>query len=230
MGPPSLAEFLNGMHKDRTPDTMSDISSLENLQACVEDVIRKGVPGDLIETGVWKGGLPILMRGVLKAHRVTNRVVWAADSFEGLPEADPRQHLDDAISYLLSEPLDRLRIPLEFVKATFAKYGLLDEQVVFLKGWFSETLPSAPIRKLAVMRLDGDWYDSTREALTHLYPKLSIGGYVIIDDYGMPFGCRKAVDEFRESLRIRDPLQAINRQAVFWQKSRPTRAALARAP
>jgi hypothetical protein len=218
-----LARFANGMHKDRTPDTMSDVSALDNIRTCVEDVLEREVEGDLIETGVWKGGLPAWMRGILMAHGVTDRIVWAADSFDGLPEADPQQHLEDAIWYSLSEPLERLRISLDEVKKTFDKYGLLDEQVAFLKGWFSETLPSAPIKKLALMRLDGDWYDSTLQSLTSLYPKLSLGGYVIIDDYGMPFGCRRAVDEFRERERISGPLQAVNHQAVMWQKTRPAK-------
>lgn len=214
----SLYFCLNGMHRDLSPDTMSHISSIENLQFCVEEVIRNEVRGDLIETGCWKGGLPVLMRGILKAYDITDRVVWVADSFEGLPEADPGKNLEDAIWFHLFSPLEQLKIPVEYVASVFQKYDLHDDQVKFLKGWFSDTLPNAPIQKLAVMRLDGDWYESTMDSLRNLYPKLSQGGFVIIDDYGLPLGCRRAVDEYREEHKIGEPIQWVNHQVIFWKK------------
>jgi len=214
----NLCISLNNMHRDLTPDTMAPISSIENLQFCVEEVIRNEVPGDLIETGIWKGGLPVLMRGILKAYDITDRVVWAADSFEGLPKADPGKSLEDAIWFHLFAPLDHLKIPIEYAASIFQKYDLLDNQVKFLKGWFSDTLPHAPIQRLAVMRLDGDWYESTMHSLQNLYPKLSPGGFVIIDDYGLPFGCRRAVDEYRETHKIGEPIQWVNSQVVFWKR------------
>lgn len=217
--PEQLCVSLNGMHCNQTADTMSNSASIDNLHYCVEQVIANEVPGDLIETGIWKGGLTVLMRGILKAHDVTDRLVWAADSFEGLPKPDPRHTLADAIWYHLFEPLDGLRISYEFVQGVFEKYDLLDDQVRFLRGWFADTLPAAPIDRLALMRLDGDWYDSTRLALEVLYPKLSPGGFIIIDDYGLPFGCRRAVDEYREAFSIREPIQWANSQVAFWQRS-----------
>ena len=197
---------------------MSEMSTVDHLQWCVEEVLRNEIPGDFIETGIWKGGLPILMRGILKAWNVTDRVVWGADSFDGLPEPDPAENLEDAIAWFLFAPLERLKIPRDFVENTFLKYGLLDDQVRFLEGWFSDTLPSAPIEKLALMRLDGDWYESTMTALNALYGKLSQGGYVIIDDYGLLRGCRDAVDQFRQNHSITTPLVAVNHQVVFWKK------------
>jgi len=206
------------MHPGMTPDTMSDRASVENLQWCVETAIKDRMPGDLIETGVWKGGLSVLMRGILKAHGIADRFVWAADSFEGLPKPDAEKDLLDAIWYFLLEPLDRLKIPLGDVENTFRKYRLLDEQVKFLPGWFSDTLPNAPIERLAVMRLDGDWYESTMCALSALYPKLSTGGFVISDDYGVPTGCRQATDEFRLAHRIEAPIEWVNHHVVYWRK------------
>lgn len=217
--PDSLAATLHYMHRDTSPDTMSDLPSLDNLQFCVEEVIRNGIPGDLIETGIWKGGLPIFMRGILKAYEITDRVVWGADSFAGLPTPDPEKNLDDAIFNFLIEPLEGLKITYEFVESTFQKYGLLDEQVKFLRGWFSDTLPNAPIQRLAVLRLDGDWYESTKCSLNALYPKLSPGGFVIIDDYGLPTGCKKAVDEYRQMHLIDTPITWVNHQAVYWRKA-----------
>lgn len=197
--------------------SMIGVPRMDNIRACVESVLNDGVPGDFIETGVWRGGAVIFMRGVLKAHGVTDRPVWAADSFEGLPPPDPARFPQDAGLNL--EQYKELAVSLEQVRANFERYGLLDEQVKFLKGWFRDTLPTAPISSLAVMRLDGDLYESTDDALRNLYPKLSPGGYVIIDDYQVP-ACRAAVHDFRESHGITDPIVAIDWAGVYWRRSR----------
>ena len=220
MTAPVLAAMLNRMHPEMTPDTMTDRATVDHLQWCVETALHDGVPGDLIETGAWKGGLTVLMRGVLAAHGVLDRRVWVADSFAGLPQPDPRTSLTDAIWHFLTEPIDRLRIGQDVAEATFRKHGLLDEQVRFLPGWFADTLPSAPIQRLAVLRLDGDWYDSTKCAIETLYPRLSPGGFIEIDDYGLPLGCRQAVDEYRQRHAIDEPLQWVNHQVVCWRKRR----------
>lgn len=213
-----LRQSLNGMHRERTPDTMSDRASLDHLQECVEQVIDLGIPGDLIETGIWKGGLPVLMRAILKERGIDDRIVWAADSFEGLPRPDPATNLKDAIWHHLFTPLDSLAIPFDFVQDVFRKYDVLDDGVRFLRGWFADTLPGAPISQLALMRLDGDWYESTRQSLEALYPKLAPGGFVIVDDYGLPFGCRRAVDEYRAARGITAPIRWVNAQVAFWRK------------
>lgn len=217
---PALAAWLNRMHPDMTPDTMTDRATVDHLQACIDTVLSEGVPGDLIETGAWKGGLTVLMRGVLQARGVVDRRVWVADSFSGLPRPDYRSPIADSLFFFLTEPLDRLWIQQSHTEATFRKYGLLDEQVRFLPGMFADTLPSAPIERLAVLRLDGDWYDSTKCALEALYPRLSPGGFVEIDDYGMPLGCRQAVDQYRRNHGIDEPMQWVNHQVVFWRKPR----------
>jgi O-methyltransferase len=197
-------------------ETMIGLRRLDNIQACVTDVLRRGVPGDLIETGVWRGGATIFMRAVLKAYGDTERVVWAADSFEGLPKPNAGEYPLDA-----NDPhwaIDELKIPLENVRANFARYGLLDSQVRFLAGWFHETLPDAPIEQLSILRLDGDMYESTIVALQALYPRLSPGGYVIVDDYGAVARCRAATDDFRREHGIDDPIAWIDHTGVFWQR------------
>jgi Macrocin-O-methyltransferase (TylF) len=198
--------------------TMVGLERLRNVQFCVQQVLADGVPGDLIETGVWRGGVCIFMRALLAAHGVTDRVVWAADSFEGIPDAStcssPR---DQAMA--LDRFNDVLAVPLEEVRENFRRYDLLDEQVRFLPGWFSSTLPAAPIERLAVMRLDGDLYGSTMDALTNLYPKLSVGGYVIIDDYVLS-ACRAAVHDFRASAGIDDTIVTIDECGVYWRRTR----------
>jgi len=196
--------------------SMIGLKRMSNLQRCVEDVLENNVPGDLIETGVWRGGACIFMRGVLKAHGVTDRKVWVADSFRGLPFPNVRKYPADKSSlFFLARSLV---VPLETVKANFDKYGLLDDQVVFLKGWFKDTLPAAPIGKLAVMRLDGDMYESTMDALKSLYPKLSPGGYAIIDDYAIP-ACKQAVEDYCRARSIEDKIVPIDGGGAFWKKA-----------
>ena len=113
---------------------------------------------------------------------------------------------------------EELKISLKDVKNNFSKYGLLDNQVKFLEGWFNVTLPSAPIKQLSLIRLDGDMYDSTMDALRPLYPKLSKGGYVIVDDYCLP-ACREAIADFRSEFKIKDKLIPIDWASVYWQRS-----------
>jgi O-methyltransferase len=197
--------------------TMIGLKRLDNLEFCIEEVIAKGVPGDLIETGVWRGGATIFMRGMLKAHGVTDRCVWVADSFEGLPPPDANKYPYDAGDHL--HEARELAVSLEQVKANFARYGLLDDQVRFLKGWFRDTLPAAPIERLAVLRLDGDMYQSTSDALANLYPKVSQGGYVIVDDYGAYHACRQAVHEYRSANGISEEIRNIDWTGVFWRKA-----------
>jgi hypothetical protein len=196
---------------------MIGLARLNNLQFCVEDVLTRGVPGDLIETGVWRGGACIFMRGILKAYRVKDRRVWLADSFAGLPRPNAEKYPADAGDTQYS--LSPVAVPLEEVKANFERYGLADEQVHFLKGWFKDTLPTAPIKQLAVLRLDGDMYESTMDGLSNLYPKLSVGGYVIVDDYNVIAGCKKAIHDYRDSNRIEDPIRDIDGSGVFWQRT-----------
>ncbi|MEU5942278.1 TylF/MycF/NovP-related O-methyltransferase [Micromonospora sp. NPDC047548] len=197
--------------------TLVGLGGLDNVQECVERVLADGIPGDLVETGVWRGGVTILMRAILKAHGVTDRRVWAADSFEGVPEAGEGSHpLDQEMA--LHNLNSMLSVSADAVRANFKAYDLLDEQVEFLEGWFKDTLPAAPISSIAVLRLDGDLYESTREALIPLYPKLSPGGFIIIDDYNME-PCRAAVHEYRDEHGITDEIRPVDNGGVFWRKT-----------
>jgi O-methyltransferase len=208
-------KYYGGVWPSRA-HTMIGIPRLDNIQACVEDVLNRGIPGDLIETGVWRGGSTIFMRGILKAYGVTDRQVWVADSFEGLPPADRVRYPKE--SNLDLHRYQDLAVSLDEVRANFERYGLLDDQVQFLKGWFRDTLPTAPIDQLAVMRLDGDLYESTMDALVNLYPKLSPGGFAIIDDYNAVKSCNEAVDDFRDQWKITAELTLIPGVGAFWKK------------
>jgi O-methyltransferase len=203
-----------------TGETMVGMELMDHLHRCLDTVVRERVPGDLIETGVWRGGVTIFMRGFLQAHG-DSRNVWLADSFEGLPKPNASEYPQDKGDALWSQSY--LAVSVDEVKANFRKYNLLDDQVKFLKGFFSETLPTAPIGPLALMRLDGDMYESTIVALRSLYPKLSKGGFVIVDDFGMIPACDEAVHDFRREAGVVEPLETIahirgNPLGACWQK------------
>jgi O-methyltransferase len=204
--------------------TMLPAARLDNIEDCVRQVIADKIPGDLIETGVWRGGATILMRALLKVYGETGRTVWVADSFEGLPEPDTEKYPLEAQAFhgpVISKAYDRFAASFDTVRRNFEAFSLLDDQVQFLKGWFKDTLPGAPFARLAVMRLDGDYYESTMDALTALYDKLSVGGFVIIDDYGedMWTYCRQAVDEFRTRRGITDELIRVDLRCWYWRRS-----------
>jgi hypothetical protein len=200
----------------RTAQTMIGSARLRNLRMLAEQVLLEDIPGDLIEAGVWRGGACILMRGVLAAYGISNRTVWVADSFQGLPEPDPAQYPADANDH--HSAYKELVVSVEDVKKNFELYGLLDEQVKFLKGWFKDTLHTAPVERLSILRLDGDMYSSTIQTLEALYHKVSSGGFVVVDDYILK-GCRAAVDDFRAREKVEEPLQEIDGAAVYWRKS-----------
>jgi len=215
------ARRVEGSDRPVEAETMVGIRRLDNVQHCAVDVLRRGVPGDLVETGVWRGGVTILMRAILKAYGDPGRVVWAADSFAGLPTPDAERYPADA-GYDVSAAagFEELAVSLEEVKANFARYGLLDDRVRFLEGWFRDTLPTAPIEQIAVLRLDGDLYESTTDALNALYPKLSVGGYLIVDDYLSWRPCQQAVDDYRAEHGIAEPIKGIDWTGVYWQRER----------
>lgn len=201
---PSLAHSMIGNQR------------LMNIQRLAKIVLTEKIEGDFIETGVWRGGACIFMRAILKAYDDTVRTVWVADSFEGLPV--PSTEYPDDIAGPEFHTFKELAVSIEQVKSNFAKYDLLDNQVKFLKGWFKDTLPVAPIQKLALLRLDGDMYESTMDSLTSLYPKLSNGGFVIIDDYGVLPVCKKAVLDFRTKVGSTEIIHPIDASGVFWRK------------
>lgn len=200
-------------------ETMVGLARLANVRQLTETALADGVPGDLVETGVWRGGTAIYMRAVLAAAGDTARTVVACDSFAGLPEADAERFPMD-VPLRLHEHRE-LAVGLDRVRANFARYGLLDEQVRFVPGWFRDTLPglAAELDAIAVLRLDGDMYESTIDALTHLEPLVAPGGFVIVDDYNGIEACRQAVTDHRAARGITDEIHEVDWTAVWWRKS-----------
>jgi O-methyltransferase len=197
-----------------TAETMIGHVRLDNIEECARAVFADHVPGDFLEAGVWRGGACIFMRALLDLEEKEDRVVWVADSFAGLPPPDQdRYPVDRGDGH---HTVDALRVSIDEVRKNFLKYDLLDERVVFLKGWFKDTLPG-PVKQLAILRLDGDMYGSTIQTLEALYGRVSPGGFVIVDDYSL-IGARTATDDFRERHGITEPLTRIDWTGVFWRK------------
>lgn len=205
--------------RDWPPDAESMIGCerMRNIRHCAADVLARNIDGDFVEAGVWRGGSTIYMRAILAAYGDRTRCVWAFDSFEGVPRPSGRySYIPDDSDGLWQAPLD---VSIDVVRENFDKYGLLDERVHMVRGWFSESLPVAEVERIALLRLDGDLYESTMDALIHLYPKVCPGGYVIIDDYFHIDQCRAAVDDYRREHGVKDDLHRVDWNAGFWQRA-----------
>ena len=198
-------------------ETMIGMQRLTSLQKCVETVLEEDIPGDLVECGVWRGGACILMRAVLAAYGDSTRSVWLADSFQGVPRSDPANYKADK-GIRLDRYASVLGVSEAEVRANFERYGLLDDRVRFLPGWFKDTLHGASIERIALLRLDGDLYESTIQALDALYPRLSPGGFCIIDDYRSITACEQAVTDYRTKHGISAEIHGIDGDAVLWRK------------
>lgn len=188
---------------------------LDNIHYCIRTIVEDDVRGDVIETGVWRGGAMVFMRGALNAYGQQARTVWAADSFQGLPPPADEHSWDRGAKW---HTRDELAISMEEVQALAKRYDL-DEGIRYLKGWFKDTLPAAETGPLALARLDGDMYGSTMDALTALYDRVSPGGFLIIDDYHGVEACKAAVDDFRRERGITDPIEDVDWTGAFWRKS-----------
>jgi len=219
--PRKLQDRRHGRDWPMDAETMVGTERLCSLTRLCQDVYARSIPGDFAECGVWKGGCAIMMAAVVEERMDSGdhpyqpvRNVWVVDSFQGCPKPNPELYPADLNDNHHS--LQFLAVSREEVMSNFNRYGLLHPNVKFLPGWFKDTLPG-PIEKLAVLRLDGDLYESTWQCLKALYEKVSPGGYVIVDDYGCVPGCRQAVDNFREVRNIRNPIHQIDWTGIWWQ-------------
>ena len=191
--------------------TMIGQKRLENIVFLLEKALEEDIPGCYGEFGVWKGGASILAAHVLKG---SGRKVYVADSFEGLPPAKPSKFPKDRGQMM--HTINHLRVSLEEVQANFARYGLLDDNVIFLKGFFETTLPNLK-DTFVVVRMDGDLYQSTWETLDNLYPQISPGGSIICDDYCLATA-REACHDYREKHKITSEIHVIDDCGVWWRK------------
>lgn len=203
---------LDGLDWPERAHTMIGIKRLNNLHNCL-DIIRKNkIIGDIVETGVWRGGASIFAKIYCDLYEI-NKKVFVVDSFEGLP---PPEHPEDNNDKHYT--IDFLKVSLNEVKNNFSLYNCLDNNVKFLKGWFADTLPNNPeIEKIAILRMDGDMYKSTMDVFDSCYDKVVSGGQIIVDDYCLPT-CKKAVEEFRQQNKLTNPFTIIDSCGIFWEK------------
>lgn len=195
-------------------ETMVGVQRLTNAKNLALDVIARGIPGDFMECGIWRGGVGILL-GAIIADRAESKQLWLADSFEGCPKPSPEFRADAADRH---HTFEFLKVSVDEVLANFERYGLLGNiRLGILPGWFKDTLPG-PVGKLALLRIDADMYESTTQVLEALYDHVSPGGYVICDDYHNIPNCRSAIDEFRWKRGIKEPIQTVDWCAIYWQK------------
>jgi O-methyltransferase len=212
---PALREI--GRDWPSRAESMIGLRRMDNIQHCVQTVLDEDVPGDLLEAGVWRGGACIFMKANLVAHDDTSRSVWVADSFQGLPAPNAALYPADTGDDLHTR--GGLSVGADQVRHNFERYGLFDDRVRFLVGWFKDTLPTAPIDALAVMRLDGDMYESTWQAIEALYPKLSPGGFCVIDDFGSHQSqAGQAVLDYRQAHGIDEAIVDIDGFGAYWRK------------
>ncbi|QIK95397.1 macrocin O-methyltransferase [Sphingomonas sp. HDW15A] len=196
------------------PKTLLSKPQLDLIERAVVRVEREKVSGDFIEAGIWRGGAVILMRALLDAYEIKDRRIFAADSFAGIP-INTRAKGDPVDKWV-----DRWAAPLDDVKANIRRFGLLDDKVRFLAGFFADTLPTLTDERFALVRLDSDSYDSVETSLEHLYPRLSRGGVLIIDDWHL-VGCRQAVEDYRNLHGIFDPVEVVDGNGL-WVKTHPS--------
>lgn len=193
--------------------SMVGLARLTNLEECIKKLYWDQIPGDFIECGVWRGGVGLFMKAIMNENYDNKRNVWLCDSFEGLPEYDGRYLRDEAAP---DHTFERMRVTAQEVIQNFQRYGLADGRVKLVEGWFKDTLPTID-EPMALVRLDGDLYASTKDGLDNLYDQLAVGGFLIIDDYALG-RCRDAVDDFRRERGIATPIQTIDWTGVYWRK------------
>jgi hypothetical protein len=215
---------------------MLPIPRLFDAYEAIVALNREGVSGDVVECGVWNGGCVGLMAlANLRAPGSIRRKFHLFDSFEGLPQ--PSSYDVDVLAGFKSlhpelevrDKSDAALQPIgacvgqsqpEVEKFLVEKLKLNRDDLVFHTGWFQDTVPrvAQTISAISLLRIDGDWYESTKVCLDDLYSKVAPGGYIIIDDYGIFSGCRKATDEFLETKAIRPDIRYSDSECIFFRK------------
>ncbi len=193
------------------PRTMLSYRRLSSLYDLCREAEREGVPGAFVECGVWRGGAGAVMAKVAGPGRKT----WLFDSFEGLPSPTAADGPD------APRWTGRCAAPIgEVERFLFGTLGLDRSRVFLRKGWFDATLPAdrADVGPVALLRLDADWYESTRTCLGQLYDNVSPGGWIVVDDYGFWEGSRRAVDGFLAARGLRPEIRRIDRSGAWFRK------------
>jgi len=191
------------------PFTLTSPERIYALTEAVRHVVRRGTPGAFAECGVWRGGSVLAMIRALQREGVNDRDLYLYDTFEGMtkpgdldtsdygsPALEEWQKAKNRGGHAWPHWFNQELFNLDLVKRVLRETGYPEERLHFVQGPVEQTLPATMPEKLALLRLDTDWYESTRHEMIHLYPRLERGGVLIIDDYGHWKGCRQAIDEY----------------------------------
>lgn len=193
------------------PYTMTSPERIFGLKEAVKYIVRHNIPGDIVECGVWKGGSMLAVADTLMDENDSSRILYLYDTFEGMsePTAEDIAHDNQDAALLLEKDKNKEQnlvwaySTLDTVKQTMALSKYPSNNIKYIKGKVEATIPQTVPNSIALLRLDTDWYESTKHELEHLFPLLSPGGILIIDDYGYWKGARKAVDEYFAANNIR---------------------------
>jgi O-methyltransferase len=225
--PPGYGEEEKATFIEATACTMTDQRRILALIYGVKHIERWRIPGDVVECGVWKGGSMMVAARTLLNLGSTARSLYLFDTFEGM--VAPTEKDIDLYGVKAREQFERSRFesgqgsdwcysPLEEVRRNVASVGYPGERIHFVAGKVEDTLPDAAPEQIALLRLDTDWYESTLHELEHLYPRLTAGGIIIVDDYFWFSGAQAAVDEYLEKNSIPLFLNPIDNGAVIGVK------------
>jgi hypothetical protein len=214
--PVDLSEQDGAIIRSVRPYTMTSVERLMVLIDAVRHVVRGGFPGDIAECGVWRGGSMMAAAHVLTAEQDRSRHLYLFDTFEGMPEPSPLDRRFDGIP--ARDELDHTPrgegvwcyAKQDEVRANMASTGYPADRIHLVRGKVEDTIPASAPARLALLRIDTDWYESTRHELEHLYPLLCPGGILIVDDYGHWQGARCATDEYFAKLPRRPFLHRID--------------------
>jgi SAM-dependent methyltransferase len=212
------------LYREVSPYSMMSHARLKGIYDGICNVLQRGVPGDFVECGTARGGCAALM-GLTSQARQAARNIWVFDTFEGLPPPSP----DDPEYEYAKSKVGTCRGDLEEVQGLLRRLGLL-ERTRLVKGLFQDTVPMTDVGQIALLHLDGDWYESTRVCLEHLYDKVAPGGIIQIDDYGHWAGARKALHEFFEARKIHVELSYLDYTGRQFVKPHDARATTMPAP
>jgi hypothetical protein len=215
--PPDFDEATRKLIRYVQPYTMTSMERLFSLRRSVEYIVGADIPGDIVECGVWKGGSMMAVARTLMELGDVSRELYLFDTFDGMPAptaADKQHSGEAAIDLLRQSDRETSHVwafsPLDEVKRAMQDTGYAKDKIIFIKGRVEETIPLNAPAQIAILRLETDWYESTYHELVHLYPRLSIGGVLIIDDYGHWQGARRAVDEYFSQQKVRPLLNRID--------------------
>ena len=226
---PDLAEWEISVISEAFPFTMTGLPRLSVLIEAVQYIKQFGIEGDIVECGVWRGGSMLAVIRTLQRLE-TIRSLWLYDTFAGMSapsDADVcyygavADHVFKKVAAADRDSSDWCRAGRDEVEEILENTGYPGERIHYVEGKVEDTIPEIMPDQIAILRLDTDWYESTRHELEHLYERVAIGGIVIIDDYGYWKGARKAVDEFLESIPDRVFMSRIDSSArVFVKQGR----------